>query len=339
VNIDDALPTFFAEAGEILREMETDLLACTSAAPSADDVNRIFRAAHTLKGSAGLFGFDAIVEFVHEIEALLDRVRLGKAVLDTQRAAVLLECNDHVEKLLALAANGNAQPDPELLASQWGEPAATHRPTVSQPAPLAYPEATRGTGARPAHRGTLKTVATVASYGLAVIGFVMMAMAVARTFGASLKYIYTRPLIINALRTNGNQAEMLCKSEPHTYFGAVGAAIKAGAMVGSRDLGVISGVTAPTYDAQGQAILMNWSTSLGKVKLAFMAAAGGVLIGASKGFPPVIVIILAVLVGIGFLRLYFYKVEIERCLVRARAEILPEVDRSFADGRYVFPPR
>ena len=167
----------------------------------------------------------------------------------------------------------------------------------------------------------------------------MMAMAVARTFGASLKYIYTRPLIINALRTNGNQAEMLCKSEPNTYFGAVGAAIKAGAMVGSRDLGVITGVTAPTYDAQGQAILMNWSTSLGKVKLAFMAAAGGVLIGASKGFPPVIVIILAVLVGIGFLRLYFYKVEIERCLVRARAEILPEVDRSFADGRYVFPPR
>ncbi len=117
MNIDDALPTFFAEAGEILREMETDLLACTSAAPSADDVNRIFRAAHTLKGSAGLFGFDAIVGFVHEIEALLDRVRLGKAVLDTQRAAVLLECNDHVEKLLALAANGNAQPDSELLAS------------------------------------------------------------------------------------------------------------------------------------------------------------------------------------------------------------------------------
>jgi len=52
------------------------------------------------------------------------------------------------------------------------------------------------------------------------------ASGLARTFGASLKYIYTRPLIINALRTNGNQAEMLCKSEPHTYFGAVGAAIK-----------------------------------------------------------------------------------------------------------------
>src|ERR1700755_196760 len=87
VNIDEALPTFFAESAELLREMETDLLACTSAAPSADDVNRIFRGAHTLKGSAGLFGFDAIVAFVHEIEACLDRVRLGKAGLDSQLAS------------------------------------------------------------------------------------------------------------------------------------------------------------------------------------------------------------------------------------------------------------
>jgi len=117
VNIDEALPTFFAESAELLREMETDLLACTTAAPSPDDVNRIFRGAHTLKGSAGLFGFDNIVAFVHEIEACLDRIRLGKAVLDSQLASVLLECNDHVEKLLALASNGNAAPDGELLAS------------------------------------------------------------------------------------------------------------------------------------------------------------------------------------------------------------------------------
>lgn len=117
MNIDEALPTFFAESAELLREMETDLLACTAAAPGPDDVNRIFRGAHTLKGSAGLFGFDSIVAFVHEIEACLDRVRLGKAVLDSQLASVLLECNDHVEKLLALASNGNIPPDGGLLAS------------------------------------------------------------------------------------------------------------------------------------------------------------------------------------------------------------------------------
>ena len=62
----------------------------------------------------------------------------------------------------------------------------------------------------------------------------MMVAAVARTFGVSLKYIYTRPLLINALRTNGNHAEMLCKSSPDTYFGAVGAALKTAAMMRSR---------------------------------------------------------------------------------------------------------
>ena len=120
MNIDEALPTFFAESAELLREMETDLLACTSAAPSADDVNRIFRGAHTLKGSAGLFGFEYIVAFVHEVEACLDRVRLGKAVLDSQLAGVLLECNDHVEKLLALASQGNTPPTEQMLATGHG---------------------------------------------------------------------------------------------------------------------------------------------------------------------------------------------------------------------------
>ena len=117
MNIDAALPTFFAEAAELLREMESDLLACTSAAPSPDDVNRIFRGAHTLKGSAGLFGFDPIVEFVHEVEAALDRVRLGKAVLDAPLAGVLLGCKDHIEALLTLAANDQAQPGPDLVAA------------------------------------------------------------------------------------------------------------------------------------------------------------------------------------------------------------------------------
>jgi hypothetical protein len=181
-------------------------------------------------------------------------------------------------------------------------------------------------------------VATVASYGLAVIGFIMMATAVARTFASSLKYVYTRPLLINALRTNGNHAELLCKSEPDTYFGAVGAALKTGAMVGSRDPKILVTATGPAYDATSQAISMKWKMLIGKVKLALMAAGGALVIGLSGGVPPVIVMLLAAAVGIGFLRLYFFKAEIDRCLILARAEILPEVDRSFVDGRYVYPP-
>ena len=166
----------------------------------------------------------------------------------------------------------------------------------------------------------------------------MMASAVAKTLVSNLKYMYTRPLLINALRTNANHAENLCKTGPDSYFGAIGAAIKTAGMMRSQDPAVIAKATAPTYDATAMAISMRWKQALGKVKLAAMAAAGGLVVGMSKGVPPLLVIALTVGVGIGFLWLYLYKTEIERCIVLARAEILPEVDRAFVAGRYVFPP-
>ena len=181
-------------------------------------------------------------------------------------------------------------------------------------------------------------MATVGSYVLAIVGFVMMASAVARTLTSNLKYIYTRPLLINALRTNANHAERLCKTAPESYFGAIGAAIKTAGMMRSQDPKVVSGATVPSYDAAAMAVSMRWKQLLGRVKLGAMAAGGAVLMGLSSGVPPIVVIVLAVAVGIGFLWLYLYKEEVDRCMVRARAEILPEVDRAFVDGRYQFPP-
>ena len=179
---------------------------------------------------------------------------------------------------------------------------------------------------------------TVASYGLAILGFVMMATAVARTLASNLKYMYTRPLLINALRTNANHAEVLCKTAPDSYFGAIGAAIKTAGMMRSRDPKIIAAATVPAYDGTGMAVSMRWKQLVGRVKLALMAAGGAVVVGLSSGVPPILVLVLAAGVGIGFLWLYFYKAEVDRCIILARAEILPEVDRAFADGRYVFPP-
>lgn len=193
-------------------------------------------------------------------------------------------------------------------------------------------------GARQVPRGKLVAVSTLASYGLAIVGFVMMATAVARTLASNLKYMYTRPLLINALRTNANHAEQLCKSSPESYWGAIGAAIKTAAVIGSRDPKILVTATAPAYDAAGQAVSMKWKQLVGRVKLALMAAGGALAIGLSKGVPPIMVIVLAAGVGIGFLWLYFYKAEVDRCIILARAEILPEVDRAFVDGRYIFPP-
>jgi hypothetical protein len=181
-------------------------------------------------------------------------------------------------------------------------------------------------------------VETVVSYALAVVGFAMMVSAVLRTLSSNLKYIYTRPLLINALRTNANHAELLCKSGGDTYFIAVGAALKTAGMLRSRDLKIVTSATVPSYDATGTAVSMKWKTLLGRVKLGLMAAGGALVIGLKGGVPPIPVIVLAAAVAIGFVWLYLFKAEIDRCIMRARAEILPEVDRAFVDGRYVFPP-
>ena len=116
MNFDDVLPSFVAEASELLRDMEDGLLECTRGTPSDETINLIFRTAHTIKGSAGLFGLDAIVSFVHGVETLLDRVRLGEIALGPQLVQSLLSCKDHVAALIAGALEARHGVDPELLA-------------------------------------------------------------------------------------------------------------------------------------------------------------------------------------------------------------------------------
>lgn len=211
---------------------------------------------------------------------------------------------------------------------------STGSPAVPAAQPPGVPRRWRATSAT----RKLGVVQTVVSYGLAIVGFAMMLSAVVRTFASNLKYIYTRPLLINSLRTNANHTQQLCKTGPETYFAAVGEAIKTGAMMRSRDPKLLPTATAPAYDAAGKGVVARWTTLLGRVKLGAMAAGGAIVVAMTKGLPPIPVIILAACVGIGYLWLYLYRAEVERCIIRARAEILPEVDRAFVEGRYVFPP-
>ena len=116
MNFDDILPAFIAEAAELLREMEDGLLECTRGPASDETINLIFRAAHTIKGSAGLFGLEPIVAFVHGLESLLDRVRLGELALDEKLIQTLLACKDHTSALVERAADFKNGVDPALLA-------------------------------------------------------------------------------------------------------------------------------------------------------------------------------------------------------------------------------
>lgn len=113
---DTALQTFIDESHELLVELEAGLLKCERNTGNADTINSIFRVAHTIKGSSGLFGLDAIVSFVHVVETALDRVRIGKVPMDSAFAVLLLSCKDHIGALVAAATGGSEGSHPSLDA-------------------------------------------------------------------------------------------------------------------------------------------------------------------------------------------------------------------------------
>ncbi|MCG5514035.1 chemotaxis protein CheA [Ectothiorhodospira shaposhnikovii] len=100
MSLSDALPTFLAEARGLLEEMEESLRILKQSPADAEAINALFRAAHTIKGSAGLFGLEVIVAFTHHAESVLDRVRDGPLPMDSVLIALFMDCRDHIENLI-----------------------------------------------------------------------------------------------------------------------------------------------------------------------------------------------------------------------------------------------
>jgi two-component system chemotaxis sensor kinase CheA len=91
---------FFDETDEHLAAMESLLVAMDVSAPDSEDLNAIFRAAHSIKGSSGTFGFDDMMAVTHVMETLLDRVRKGEAALTTDMVDACLAAGDVLRNLL-----------------------------------------------------------------------------------------------------------------------------------------------------------------------------------------------------------------------------------------------
>ncbi len=91
---------FFEEAGENLANMETLLLNLDVAAPDDEDLNAIFRCAHSIKGGAATFGFQDVADLTHVMETLLDRLRRHELALHASMVDVLLESGDILRGLL-----------------------------------------------------------------------------------------------------------------------------------------------------------------------------------------------------------------------------------------------
>ena len=109
INLDQAQQTFIVEARELLLAMEESLLQLESEPGDQDAIGAIFRAAHTIKGSAGLFGLTPIVSFTHIVEDVLDRLREGSVSVDAALIAVLLRSGDHMLELIDVVASRGEQ--------------------------------------------------------------------------------------------------------------------------------------------------------------------------------------------------------------------------------------
>ncbi len=100
---------FFEEARDMLQLFEQSLLDMEARPGDPEVVNSAFRAAHTIKGSAGMFGFEAVVAFTHEVEGLLDDMRAGELACSEAVIALLLRGRDQMGLLIDLV--GQQVPD------------------------------------------------------------------------------------------------------------------------------------------------------------------------------------------------------------------------------------
>ena len=110
MDMNDFSQIFFTEAEELLAEMEQELLQLDVVAPDQEQLNAIFRAAHSLKGGAATFGFTALQETTHLLENLLDQARAGERTLSRSIINLFLECKDIMQAQLE-AYQSSQEPD------------------------------------------------------------------------------------------------------------------------------------------------------------------------------------------------------------------------------------
>lgn len=116
ISFSDIAKEFREESLELLEAMENSLVSIRENGMDDEAINAVFRAAHTIKGTAGMYKIDFIVEFTHIAENLLDQVRNGKVEMNDELGELFLECKDHMQNLVefAVATDNNEEPSDEL---------------------------------------------------------------------------------------------------------------------------------------------------------------------------------------------------------------------------------
>src|SRR5215472_14373864 len=111
---------FFEEARELLIGLEEGLMDLERRQTDRAHLDKTFRAAHSLKGAAGMVGLKVIAEFTHGIEAVLDRIRSGAMAADSDIITTLLEARDHLTTMVEAEAAGSPIPPSAELSQRLG---------------------------------------------------------------------------------------------------------------------------------------------------------------------------------------------------------------------------
>jgi two-component system chemotaxis sensor kinase CheA len=139
IDLSQFYQVFFEEAGENLDRMEQQLLAVDIEAADDEELNSIFRCAHSVKGGAATFGFADVAELTHQMETLLDRLRRHELTPTAPMVDVLLQAGDALRSQLAVhqGAAGEAVDTAELLVAIRAMVAGGASPAPAKPTPPA----------------------------------------------------------------------------------------------------------------------------------------------------------------------------------------------------------
>ncbi|THF65069.1 chemotaxis protein CheA [Pseudothauera rhizosphaerae] len=153
--MDEITSVFVTESREQLEAMEAALLQLEDNPDDADILGAVFRAAHTIKGGAGVIECGFLVAFTHVVESALDKLRNGEITANADLIALLLACSDHMGHLIGVLESGTAAPGGDLQTDGDALLARLQRDWLSAdavgaaaaPAPKAEPVLSSGGGA------------------------------------------------------------------------------------------------------------------------------------------------------------------------------------------------
>ena len=115
--MDELVKVFMEESEDEIRELESGLIRLEEDKEDEDTINRVFRAAHTIKGSAGLVGFDSVSIYTHTLENILDRIRKKDLTITKKLISTMLASVDFLKRMIAAGSEGEEIDEKEIEQS------------------------------------------------------------------------------------------------------------------------------------------------------------------------------------------------------------------------------